>query len=497
MKKAIALVVVVVGLLLLGAQLYKHHGRTTGPSADTEGKPSSGATRSLAMPSDSPAHIVVAVTDSAGPVANALVRCAPTDGDVVVVNTASDGNAAIDLAAGQWSIAASAEGHQPEATTLTVAAGRDDRVRLVLATGGQTLRGTVTDMTGGVIAGARIDAAPLQQNATVGGAIAVAFSDRSGRYKLAVGAGEVFVAASHPEYASQTRYVDLGDGGATANFALVPAGAIRGHRARHRNESARCWSCGSGDHRLACGRDRSRRTRREVGRCRQVPFAGLRPGDYELSAREGARRSRVPVVVGLGVAEQQTNIVVLVGGTATIRGRVVDEGGVPASKVTVSVFGGGERDKIISDDTGAFVLEGLPPSRLALSGTSDRYISDGKAIVELKKTDVDGIVVHVRRGLEVSGHVEPREVCDVEISNTERDDARRYSTTTNADGGFHFAPFGVGNATLIARCPRRRPGHERRSGCSRRRRARRSAGTGWIRSKAGSSIRPANQSPAS
>ena len=152
-------------------------------------------------------------------------------------------------------------------------------------------------------------------------------------------------------------------------------------------------------------------------------FAGLRPGEYEITARERSRRSRVPVAVGVGVAEQQTNVVVLVSGTATIRGKIVDDGGAPASKVTVGAFGGGERDEAISDAAGAFVLEGLPPARWALSGTSDGYISDGQAIVELKKSDVDGVVVRVRRGLEVRGHVEPREVCDVEISNAERDDA--------------------------------------------------------------------------
>ncbi|MEJ7599911.1 MAG: carboxypeptidase-like regulatory domain-containing protein [Kofleriaceae bacterium] len=184
-------------------------------------------------------------------------------------------------------------------------------------------------------------------------------------------------------------------------------------------------------------------------------FAGLRPGGYELSAREGARSSRAPVGVGVGVAEQQTNIVVLVGGTATIRGTVVDDGGAPARKVTVSAAGGPEAGKAVSGDDGAFVLEGLPPGRWALSGTSDGYISDGRAIVQLKKTDVDDIVVRVRRGFEVTGHVEPRGVCDVEISKDERGDAvpHRDSTTTNADGEFHFAPLGSGHATLSARCP--------------------------------------------
>lgn len=453
-KKAIAIIVVVVGLLV-GAQLYRHHARTSEPAAATEGTLGSGTPRSLAVPSDSPAaHIVVAVTDSAGPVANAWVRCAPMDGDVVIVKTASDGNTSIDLPAGQWAIAASAEGHEPGATTLAVVAGHDDRVLLELAAGGQTLTGIVTDMTGGVIAGARVDATRLHGNAEAGSAIAVAFSDGDGRYKLSVGAGALLVAASHPEYASQSRHLDLGPGGATADFALVPGGAIEGvvRDARtHQPVAGAAVRAASGSPAIEIESGVRVVKSDAAGKFR---FAGLRPGQYEITARLSSRRSRVPVGVGVGVAEEQTDVVVLVDGTATIRGKVVDEAGAPASRVTVRAFGAADGDEVISDAAGAFVLEGLPPARWALSGASDSYISDGQAIVELEKSDVDGIVVHVRRGLEVSGHVEPREVCDVEISNAERDGLpRRYSTTTHADGAFQFAPFGAGTATLVARCP--------------------------------------------
>ncbi len=459
-KKAVALVVVVVGLLLVGSRLYKHHVRTGEPVAATEGEPSSGPARSLAMPSDSPAHIIVAVTDNSGPVANAFVRCAPTDGDVVVAKTASDGSASIDLAAGQWSIAASAQGHEPAATTLAVVAARDDRVRLVLAPGGETLTGIVTDLTGGVIAGARIDAARLDLKMKVGRPVAVAFSDGTGRYTLAVGSGEVLVAASHPEYAPQTRYVDLGAGGATANFALVPGGVIEGVvrdlqtkqpvagaavRARHDSSALE----------LAEGTERVVKAD-GAGTFR---IAGLRPGAYELFAHEGARSSRAPVGVGVGVAEQHTDIVVLIGATATIRGKVVDDTGAPASNVTVRAVGGGRRDddgnKTLSDAAGAFVLEGLGPTRWALRGTSARYLADGQAIVTLANSDVNDIVVHVRRGLEVKGHVEPREACEVEIANAEASSIfpRRDSTTTTQDGEFRFGPLESGKAALVARCP--------------------------------------------
>lgn len=453
-KKAIAVVVVVVGMIFVGAQLYKHHAPSSA-QAVTKSEPVSGPARPPADPGRATAHVVVTVSDSAGPVANAIVRCAPADGEIVTATTASDGNATIDLAAGPWSIAASAEGHAPAATALAVGAARDQRVRLVLTLGGQTLTGMVTDITGGVIAGARIDGAPLDLNLKAGSAIAVAFSDSEGRYKLTIGVGQTVVAASHPAYASQTRYVVLGAPGATANFALVPGGSIDGLvRDAQTNQPVAGAAVQATSDSPANEIDTGARIVMSDA-AGTFHLAGLRPGQYELSARAGARRSRVTVGLGLGIAEQQTNVVVLVAGTATIRGKVVDAAGAAAPHVTVTSFGEGGKDNAIADETGVFVLEGLPPSRFSLTAESDGYVSDGRAIVELKKTDIDGVVVHVRHGLEVKGHVEPREVCDVEIANAEQGNAlgRRYSTTTTLDGAFHFAPFGSGKATLVARCP--------------------------------------------
>jgi RNA polymerase sigma factor (sigma-70 family) len=460
-KKAIALVVVVVGLLLVGSQLYIHYTHPDQPVVASDRQLGSDAARSHTSLRDSAAaHIVVAVTDDSGPIANAVVRCAPVDGEVVVVETASDGDVSIDLAAGPWSIAASADGHEPKGTNLSVVASHDDRVRLVLVKGGRSLTGIVTDVTGGAIAGARIDAARLDLDTKVGGAVAVGFSDRTGHYKLAVGGGEILVAASHPDYASQTRYVELGASGATADFALLPGGVIEGV-VRDLQTNQPVAGAAVRAHHDSSVLELAEASERIVkaDAAGKFRFAGLRPGAYELFAREGARNSHAPVGVGVGVAEQHTDIVVLIGATGTMRGKVVDDSGAPAPNVTVRARGGGRTTadgaKTISNDAGAFVLEGLGPTRWALRGTGERYISDGQAIVTLETSDVNDIVVHVRRGLEVRGHVEPRETCTVEIAKDESDNplAHRDSITTNVDGEFRFGPFGPGNATLTARCP--------------------------------------------
>jgi hypothetical protein len=161
------------------------------------------------------------------------------------------------------------------------------------------------------------------------------------------------------------------------------------------------------------------------------------------------------IVTGVGVAEQLAGVVVLVGATATIRGKVVDEAGAAATDVTVHALGAsGEGGDATSNAGGEFVLEGLAPSRWALRGDGARYIAEGQTIVELKTIDVAGIVVRVRRGLEINGHVEPRKICDVALAKVEQGQAFTHqdSMTTSDDGAFRFARLGAGTATLAARC---------------------------------------------
>src|SRR6185436_16679956 len=93
----------------------------------------------------------------------ATVRLAPSDGEIAVLKTGPDGIAHADqLEPGRWTISASAPGHAPAALpTRELAAGANEKLAIVLRAGGRTLSGTVSDATGGPVAGARIDAARL------------------------------------------------------------------------------------------------------------------------------------------------------------------------------------------------------------------------------------------------------------------------------------------------------------------------------------------------
>ena len=148
---------------------------------------------------------------------------------MLVATTGTDGVARTALAPGRWAISASAHAHEPAALAAQAfAAGEDVALALTLVAGGRTLSGLVTDMTGGPIAGARIDAAKLDAATRPGDAIATTSTGADGRYQLTVAHGQLLVAVASADYASQARFVEVGAAGATADFALVPGGVIEG-----------------------------------------------------------------------------------------------------------------------------------------------------------------------------------------------------------------------------------------------------------------------------
>ncbi len=466
----------VLGLILvvavIGGGLWLWKGRGGGddaPATSPVTQPAGPGSQAASRPSrgkPAPASLEVTVTGERGPIAGAAVRLAPEDGEVLVLRTGPDGVARADqLAPGEWEISASAAGHEPAAARpQELAAGAAVKLALALVAGGRRLTGLVTDVSGGPIAGARIDAAKL----TLGRAdraIATAVTGPDGRYELAVPEGHLMVAARSPDYAAQSRLVEVGPAGATADFALVPGGAIEGvvldEKTRQpvpgaeidvqRERSGVMALAEAGGHSVVAGAD---------GRFR---VTGLRPGVYELDAGAEGRRTRSSTLVGLGVAEQVAGVELLVGAAPAIRGTVVDEAGAPVAGAKVSAIERDARGEATSDAGGAFVLEGMRAGAFRLFARGDAVLPAGATRVELRDQDVDGVVVRVRKGLTIKGHVEPRQVAEVSL---EPDDSGPdggpmmtmmmsgpRSVVTGPDGAFELSPVAPGKMELSARCP--------------------------------------------
>ncbi len=456
--------VVVVVLLLLGGALWwwRHQAASDRPATSTVTQSTGSAVEaqsSHAKPAaKGVANLTITVSDAAGPIPGAIVRLAPEDGEVILARTGSDGVASAKVAAGDCEISASASEHQPAALPKQeLTAGRDVKLTITLLVGGRSLSGVVTDVSGGPIAGARIDAAKLGAMARPDAAVSTAVTGNDGRYHMTVPEGQLLVAARSADYSPQSRYVEVGGSGATADFALVPGGVIEGvvvdERSKEpvalaiveaRRDSAAIMMAEAGGHHVIAGPD---------GHFR---ISGLRPGVYELDARQDRRRSKSATVIGLGVAEQVGDVQLLIGVGAVIRGKVVDDNAAPVAGATVGSIGRGGDAEAKTDASGAFVLEGLNAGQYFLFARNETVVPAGGTPVDLADKDLDNVIVRVRRGMKLKGHVEPRQVAEVRLEPSDRELAMPTFVapiTTKADGEFELGPIAPGNAMLSARCP--------------------------------------------
>ncbi|MCX5746160.1 MAG: carboxypeptidase-like regulatory domain-containing protein [Proteobacteria bacterium] len=419
------------------------------------------------------ARVTITVTDGRGPIGNAQLRLAPErphDRDpaddervIVTAKTGVDGRATVEVAPGAWTISASASGHEPAAVARTIAAGAQLGIDLGLALGGKRLHGTITDASGGPIAGARVDATPRVDRGPVAVGVAIALSGPDGTYELTVPAGPLLVAATHADYTAQARDVDVADAGATADFALVPGGVIEGvvlDEATRTPVAAKVVAHRDGGGTIALVESSTRTvTTTPDGKFR---IAGLRPGAYDLGASAThmiGRASRTPTRLGLGVAEQVTDVQILVATMPAIHGKVVDERDAPLAGASVMAFtNGGGADRATSAADGTFTIAGLPPGRWVLMARSDTTLPSGTAIAELADQDVDGVIVHVHTAAKVTGHVEPRQACAVRVDLAGagmRDGAMPMlvpPVQTASDGTFTLSPMSPGKTTIAAQC---------------------------------------------
>src|SRR4029079_8379040 len=82
------------------------------------------------------------------------------------------------------------------------------------------------------------------------------------------------------------------------------------------------------------------------------------------------------------------------------------------------------------------------------------YLPDGGARVALADKDIDGVTVKVKRAVTLKGHVEPRQVCDIQQEPGDREVGPLMmlpGTTTGPDGEFTLTA-GDGATKLAARC---------------------------------------------
>ncbi len=423
------------------------------------------------------------VVDAGGaPVAGAVVRVAAgrggadEDDDALAptARTGRDGRFAIDAAAGEHTVTASAAGHAPAETTAAVAAGARASVELRLGLGGVVVKGVVADATGGTVDGAQLILAPEAGVLRADGRRALAaHSGADGAFALGVTPGRYRVTTSHPEYVPDVRTLEVGPGGGTLDVALVPGGvvegtvrdrasgaAVGGARVAYSREVVRDGPMGQ-----AATEERGRGTV-TAGSDGRFRVAGLGAGRILLTATTADdRASDEPAEVLLGIAETAADVDVFVAPALAIAGRVVDEAGAPVAGATVMVSARGEAGGQRTDADGRFRAQGLQVGRYHLIAEADDALASAPVEVELVDRSVDAVTLTVKRGAFVTGRVDPAGVAEVFVRPPDEADFKLGGspammrlelgggprTRTAPDGSYRLGPFAPGPVRLGAR----------------------------------------------
>ena len=334
-----------------------------------------------------------------------------------IATTDATGAWTVSIAPATYKIGAAAMGFVPGMhDKLVVAAGSRNTVDLALVAGGTAVTGTVNDVGGGPIGGARVT---VQQASMLGGkGELVALTAPDGRYQLTLADGSYSATASHEDYTSSTRGFALLGERHSVDFVLAPGGGIRGQVVSRDGEPMP----GAIVHARA-GRSRMDGEARPVTADETGSFAlkSLESGAVSLTAKVRGFASSSPTVVELGIGEQVDGVRIVVDRAFSISGRVVHTGkpteGIPG--VRLGVFSIATQEMAVatdpSADDGTFEIVGVKPASYMIFAIGEGVIPEIGKPVEVIDKDVTDLTVEMMTGVTLSGRVDPAAIASIGI----------------------------------------------------------------------------------
>ena len=413
-----------------------------------------------------PARLVGRVTAAHGaPVPGAAVQAWTRGSEPITIAAGADGRFAFEaLTPGRYDLAAAAPGFLPEVRrALTLRRGEITEVDLALTAGGTTVRGTVTDASGGPIVGAVISTRARRfadDEVVVGGGLAV--SDGAGHYAMALSPGAYEAHARHAEYVPTTADLVVGATEVVLDLVLMPGAAIEGvvmdvatgqpmpgAEVRARREHLGGWTTNWGGW-------PAHATAGDDGRFR---VAGLEPGTHTLTAADQDGEAADAVVVSLGIGEVVSGVELWVTALPAVAGRVVDARGEPVADAEVMAIAM-RFDIERSAADGTFRFSGLPRGLVELSAVTERAIPKAPLQIEVKDAPIEGVVLTVVEAPRIVGRIEPPTAATIEVEEVGPPHKRRpYDAgsmrtpdhaTAGADGRFELAPIVPERYRLVA-----------------------------------------------
>lgn len=354
--------------------------------------------------------------------------------DLTVATTQPDGSWSIPIAPGAYRISATAPGFVTKVSDrVIVPKGASPRVALELTPGGHVVRGTVTDVGGGPIVGARVS--------MWGEVPAIALTNGSGAYALAVGDGFHQVDVDHEDYVPDYGKVGIDGDDGVLDFHLVPGSMIRGDVVT------------DDTHLPLAGAQISSSSQSEAESGGDGTFAlrQLRAGRYQLSARAPGYVTRGEVAVSLGVGEVDPAIHLVAHRALAIHGRLDATPGTVFSEMQIRSWGRMRVDihaPVASD--GSFVLDGLEPAVYAIQVFAKGFAPVDHDTVTVIDRDVNGVVIQLTAGNTVRGRIDPPTAFELRLQDDGSEWRGNVNINTSPTGEFVLRAVPNGTYKLYA-----------------------------------------------
>ena len=464
-------------LLIALALVWKLRGKSAGDGAnDLAGSAAHGGTAGGASQAKgarapaAPAKLSGKVTrkaDGSG-VAGAIVSLARSELDTMfgssqeptltLTTTAQGTWTAPAVAPGRYTVAATATGLLPATLDKVLVAEGETKtgIDIALDAGGNVLSGTISDVGGGPVPGARI--AVVKSSASpFGTAELTALAGPDGKYSITLADGDYDGNVTHEDYTRASRSFAVAGQPVTVDFVLSPGGSIRGVVVTREGKPLP-GAIVIADARR--GSDNNVRTD-DKG---EFAMHSLGSGVISLNAAGRGYASEQPTVVELGIGEQVEGVRIVVDRAYTISGTVIESGskkGIPGVRLGVFSIAGGQLAVAPdpSDAEGAYEIVGVRPANYMIFAIGETAMPEIGKQVEVVDKDVTGLVIEMGIGVTVSGRVEPAAVASISVEPTQVGIGNIFEAlkamlvlgTSDATGAFVLYHVPPGSFTLRAK----------------------------------------------